>query len=380
MLVLSKIREALSGPEPPKDNSLIETKYVASMVLAGVGDAMGYNNGQWEFCKQETRIHEELQKLGGLDHLRITGMSVSDDQVMHLASAEALIEYFAKDPQITNIKEFFPILAKHYIKSFSDMSGRAPGPTTSISIGMLENNAEWNQIPFNKRAGGCGGAMRAMCFGLVFYGEAQRSNLISVAIESGRITHNQPTGFFGALASAVFTAFAVERVPIVEWGRKLINEILPKAYEYLQNDGRDWDKYHDSLKYFEIKWRNYLETRKILESETTPTFPIPFGVVERDKFYKDISFDGWGGSSGHDAPMIAYDALLGAGDNWHELVYRGVLHGGDNDSTGCIAAALWGAIYGFQGVPEVNYRFVEYRDRATEAAHKLRTISTTIPH
>ena len=86
------------------------------------------------------------------------------------------------------------------------------------------------------------------------------------------------------------------------------------------------------------------------------------------------------------APMIAYDALLGAGDNWHELVYRGiilpsslfltlppsllslyprspslllsssiiylyrigVLHGGDNDSTGCIAAAWWGAIYGFQ--------------------------------
>ena len=37
-----------------------------------------------------------------------------------------------------------------------------------------------------------------------------------------------------------------------------------------------------------------------MESETAPTFPEPFGIVERDKFYTEISFDGWGGSSGHD--------------------------------------------------------------------------------
>jgi hypothetical protein len=32
--------------------------------------------------------------------------------------------------------------------------------------------------------------------------------------------------------------------------------------------------------------------------------------------------------------IIAYDALLGAKGSWNELVYRGILHGGDNDSTG----------------------------------------------
>lgn len=30
---------------------------------------------------------------------------------------------------------------------------------------------------------------------------------------------------------------------------------------------------------------------------------------------------------GHDSVIIAYDALLAAGDNWEELITRGALHG-----------------------------------------------------
>ena len=61
--------------------------------------------------------------------------------------------------------------------------------------------------------------------------------------------------------------------------------------------------------------------------------------------------------------VTAYDALIGAGTSWEELCLRGVLHGGDNDSTGIIAGSCWGAMYGFEGVPEVNYKNLEYRDR-----------------
>lgn len=61
-----------------------------------------------------------------------------------------------------------------------------------------------------------------------------------------------------------------------------------------------------------------------------PIFPARYGVAERDAFYKKISFDGWGGSSGmlydtsgcnhvtlfvtiitgHDAVIIAYDGTM----------------------------------------------------------------------
>lgn len=51
----------------------------------------------------------------------------------------------------------------------------------------------------------------------------------------------------------------------------------------------------------------------------------------------------------------SYDALLAAGNSWEELCLRAVLHGGDNDSTGAIACAWFGALYGFTGVPRCNY-------------------------
>ena len=54
--------------------------------------------------------------------------------------------------------------------------------------------------------------------------------------------------------------------------------------------------------------------------------------------------------------MCRYDALLAAGDSWEELCMRAVLHGGDNDSTGAIACAWFGVLYGFTGVPECNYK------------------------
>lgn len=38
---------------------------------------------------------------------------------------------------------------------------------------------------------------------------------------------------------------------------------------------------------------------------------------------------------------------------------RGILHAGDNDSTGAIGGAWFGAFYGFDGVYEKNYREVE---------------------
>ena len=40
-----------------------------------------------------------------------------------------------------------------------------------------------------------------------------------------------------------------------------------------------------------------------------------------------------------------------------------MFHGGDSDSTGIIAGACYGAMFGLEGVPLNNYRQLEYRDR-----------------
>jgi len=196
--------------------------------------------------------------------------------------------------------------------------------------------------------------------------------LVAAAVESSRLTHNHPTGIFGSVATALLTAYSIENIPVVEWGRNLIKLLNEKAYPYLEKMKRDWDEYQSDLHYFEDAWKKYLTSRNILEEgQNQPVFPEQYGIVERDKFYNSISWDGWGGASGHDSTLIAYDALLGAKDSWSELVLRGMLHGGDSDSTGVIAAAWWGGIYGFSNVPEKHHKDLEYRERLEKLANQL---------
>lgn len=114
------------------------------------------------------------------------------------------------------------------------------------------------------------------------------------------------------------------------------------------------------FKDFFKQWVDYLTIRKFKvdneKNEITYEFPKNYGVEERHDFYIKLNKkNGWGGSGGVDSVIIAYDAMLGCKNNWNELILRGVLHGGDNDSTGTICCAFYGATHGFKNVPEKNY-------------------------
>ena len=360
-------------------------RFKASMVLAGVGDALGYKNGEWEFCRSGERIHEHARELGGVGKIKVNRRNwmVSDDTVMHLATAEALLEKWS------NSEDLFRTFAQKYKDCMRDMAGRAPGLTCSSSVDMLRPKVSRGYvIPFNYKGGGCGAAMRAAPIGLYFWKPDQINDLVDVAIESGRMTHNHPTGYLGSLAVALFVSYAVQRKPLKEWGMGLMST-LETARKHVQKNSLEKDRKHhsDTWGYFEDEWWKYLQLRGIESSDREPVFTShdTSSIKGRDDFYRSLSFTGTGGASGHDAPMIAYEALLnvwrpsdpplGEEDEkqrmWIDLCERSMLHGGDSDSTGIIAAACWGAMEGFNGVPENHYKELEYRDRLQKCGAKL---------
>ncbi|NWS24722.1 ADPRH hydrolase, partial [Polioptila caerulea] len=166
------------------------------MVLSGVGDALGYRAGRWEYCTSGPQIHAELAQLGGLAAISLEPPEwpVSDDTVLHLATAEGLATGLEGEPLLQE-------LARRYVAAMGDMEGRKPGPS---SILECQRERSGDTVGWGH---GVGGAGEDKVQGLGTYPHAwELPTLIRVSIESGRMTHHHPTGYLGALAVALFGA------------------------------------------------------------------------------------------------------------------------------------------------------------------------------
>eukprot|EP01104_Vermistella_antarctica_P006418 TRINITY_DN17117_c0_g1_i1.p1 TRINITY_DN17117_c0_g1~~TRINITY_DN17117_c0_g1_i1.p1 ORF type:complete len:426 (-),score=40.86 TRINITY_DN17117_c0_g1_i1:193-1470(-) len=394
-------RERASSVLDGSDLETLRMRFRACMVLGGVGDAVGFNNGHWEFCFSGIEIHKEaLKNFGGIRSIDVENMCLSDDTVMHLATAQALSRWTTAqadtrinssdphalaeraDDRTSNVGDnsnnndsnvntgtgrspeeahqffttrkldrLFHFLAWEYVYCFQDMGGRAPGPTTARGVGYLESylrkcksmdlapdateyetdagsavdcddssgddydflntskrfpsldslktydgmGRKWNTpTPKSGSGGGCGAVMRCVPIGLVFPPPSLVENtpssdicdtfLLSVAIESARMTHNHPTGYLGAVAGSLFTALALRQIPVVCWGKWLMN-IIPLAMDVATEadssvTAESWDREHSA--YFVEHWENFLHLRRISDAtaQTKPHFPDHFGVEQ----------------------------------------------------------------------------------------------------
>ncbi|XP_075842321.1 inactive ADP-ribosyltransferase ARH2 [Microtus pennsylvanicus] len=348
-------------------------KFKAAMLLGGVGDALGYGN----VCRENSAlgsIQEELQKTGGLDSLVLSPgkWPVSDNTIMHMATAEALTtDYWCLD-------DLYREMVKRYVETVEKLTEHRPDPSTIEGCSQLKPDnylLAWH-TPFSEKGSGFGAATKAMCIGMRYWKPGRLETLVEVSIECGRMTHNHPTGFLGSLCTALFASYAVQGKPLVQWGRDMLKAV-PLAEEYCRKTIRHMAEYQEHWFYFEAKWQFYLEERKISEeTENKATFPGNYDAEERDKTYKKWSSEGRGGRRGHDAPMIAYDALLGAGNNWTELCQRAMFHGGESGATGAIAGCLFGLLHGLASVPRGLYQELEHKDRLEDLGTALHRLST----
>ncbi|XP_053240315.1 inactive ADP-ribosyltransferase ARH2 isoform X2 [Podarcis raffonei] len=302
-------------------------KFKAALLLAGVGDALGYRNFTRENNALGAKIQGELKEIGGLENLVLSSdkWPISDNTLMHMATAEALVtDYWC-------LEDLYRELVKRYVDAIDKLPGRRSDPATIEGCSQLKPDnylLAWH-TPFNEKGSGFGAATKAMCLGMKYWKPDRLETLIEVSIEVGRMTHNHPT------------------------------------------------EYQEHWFYFEAKWQFYLEEREINEdNQNKPNFPDNYDAEEREKTYRRWSSEGRGGRRGHDAPMIAYDALLGCGSDWTELCNRAMFHGGESAATGTIAGCLYGLLYGLSKVPKGLYQDFEQREKLENLGEALFRLSS----
>lgn len=364
------------------------------MLAHAIGDTVGYKNGEWEFMTGGYEIaNEKLYQFiafGGVNHISLKGWLISDDTILHIKTAEALLEDYE------DINKLGKILTKKYIEAYDEFLKegpelRNPGKTTLLIIKQLKNGTKWNEIPYDFFSGGSGASMRTPCMGLMYHGEKNRYKLIQIAIESSRMTHNSTIGYLGGLTTALFTAFAIEGKDIKKWPFLLLELLKREVQKYIVSVGRDIEHYEKDNGVFINKWKRYVEDK--FDSKGNPIERrSSINPIFRSKYYKDnYGFeyegkkfdvkDGFGGikssdykfigSGGDDSVIIAYDCLLDAGDNWEKLCVYSMMHMGDTDTTGCIAGALYGAVYGINNIPKNFLEHLERKNDLKELGKKL---------
>ena len=352
--------------------SFDKKKFKACMVLAALGDVIGFNNGIYEFNNSNdfsintigdnyiiegshysNYIIFDFINTCGFYNCPLPNMTISDDTIFHLSMAKAFIE--------SNENNFLANIEKNMIKEINTsekiseiINKYRVGNVTLNSLIKLKNGDNWLKFPYKENDGGTGGCMRTMCIGLIYPNINQREKLIKLALLSTRITHNNAIAWLGAITSALFVSLAINNIEPSNWIFELISLLESSIIDNIveENIPNDYVNYIKDKKIFVDKWKKYQQIR--FDKYKFKEIKLMMMPNYRSKFYHDMFHFNknriYPGAGGDDSVIIAYDALLDSKDNWEKLVVYSMLHVGDSDTTGTIAGAFYGAMYGINNI------------------------------
>jgi ADP-ribosylglycohydrolase len=288
--------------QKPESDINLKTKFRAIMLLHALGDTIGFKNGDWEFNYNDSSKYEVLEyvneliyefiALGGVNGINLENWKVSDDTFFHIAIAKSLLKYNKNDgidevllldikrnlicenetmrmeylPKINDtmkkqMKEYYDVDTDLYYDSDGKkiIFRRYAGIATVNSIENYSKTHDARHEKYNPRSGGNGCAMRTLCIGMCFYGKDNRDTLIDASIISSQITHNNALGYLAGFNAALFTALALENVPINKWPYiliKYLNSNKLKSFLSLDN----LDQVYDHYQYIRF-WQKYIDTK-----------------------------------------------------------------------------------------------------------------------
>lgn len=357
----------------------MQNRYIATFILHATLDMIGFKNGEWEFNfgKKELSYQTTLElvydfiALGGIIGIDFGSWLVSDDTIFHIAIGNAVLklgrEFEEFDDSVAKI--FRDEMYKSYLQILRDSEmhkQRAMGVATEKYIKKFHTDKDGRHLQYDETSGGNGAAMRNSCIGLAFFGEDNRDKLIEMSIQSSRMTHNSAIGYLAGLNVALFIAYAIEGIMIEKWPSLFVDLLESEKFrKYLENLYDELnEEMMDDIDNYIMHWRKYIDIK--FNKNIIVRSKVQNNLVFRSKFYyenftkntpaKSIGY------SGYCAMIMAYDCLLDSGDKWETLVVYSALHYGDSDTVGAIAGSLYGAVYGFHGVPESNYVSLEFKN------------------
>ena len=327
-----------------------------------LGDTIGYHDGKWEFNNKNplagpdycNEMIGEFIHLGGINGLSIVNWLASDDTILYMATYDVLMR------KISDIQSYGQSLKEAYLHMWPQMVNRAPGQTTARSI-RFQENYKWDALPYDSQALGNGSCMRTGCIGIFYPGRSNRKRLIALAVEASRITHNSAIAILGSITTALFTAYAIERVPIAHWPHKLLKLLESKKIDAYMESSRpaEYKLYADNKGLYQSQWKSYVSFRfdGLIPRLNMPIMQRPVQRIKAlsERFSKCDKNNP--GACADDACIIAYDSLLESGDNLEKLLVYSILHNGDSDTVGSIAFSWFGAYF----FSTANYNLVDWR-------------------
>lgn len=311
-----------------------------------LGDTIGY---RWEFNDGDinagpeytNEIISQFISLGGINDLSIKNWLSSDDTILYIETMKVLLTM----PE--SMDQYGELLREAYISAIPKIENRAPGKTTMNSL-ETQKHIKWDKLMYDKKAIGNGSAMRSGCIGLFLPGGQNREQLIKMSIECSRITHNSAIAILGSITSALFTAYAIEKLPINLWPHKLMKILKTDVIDLYIKETRphEYQVFHEDKALFIGQWQKYIDFRF---SGINPRLDIRFmqNPVLRYKYLKEkFSYPGsMAGGCADDAVIMAYDALLQCEGVFEKIVVYSILHPGDSDTVGAIALSWYGGYY-----------------------------------
>ncbi|MCI5130300.1 MAG: hypothetical protein D3904_01970 [Candidatus Electrothrix sp. EH2] len=227
-------------------------------------------------------------------------------------------------------------LARRFACSYRWTRGYGPGAAKVLK--RIRQGESWqnaNRAVYPEGSFGNGGAMRAAPVGL-FYGAAYQRQLVRAVRETTVVTHAHPAGQDGAVIIALTAALLCSEYSVRDIFKRLRLHVQTEKFHNKMMPAERFLNAEDSVTPQQAA-RELGNGIKATESCVTALF---IGLALRDTAFSDL---------------LAYVRKVG----------------GDTDTIGAMAGAIWGAACGYGQVPEKFLQQLEQRRYLEELARRL---------